>query len=521
MNKYNLISITALLILVIGVPVYALREPLRMEQAQADLRQEFVSDAAVIYVENCAVCHGAAGEGIGAMPGLNNSGLQNADYDFLYKTIARGRYDTVMAGWHEDEGGVFNAYQVNELVALIRYGSWSKVGEIAAAQGMIPPTMPIPEVETAMLEEVAALGSDGNIWAEGMTLYATNCTVCHGIDGEGSDLGAVLNTKVVREAETAVLARTISEGVPTTLMVGWSNVFSVDEIDALVAFLQNWDTIANSGIILTAPEPRQIDLNNPVEVLALGEQLFNTTCAVCHGENGSGGIGPVLNSQQILTNKSDQQLTDTIINGGHRPNSSMPAFGDRFTSVEIAALVDFLRAWEPTAPFVENPRGSAQGGGGPPWLRATPDPDNPVSPQGGGQGQGNGNGNGYRGGANPDFQGGQGQGQGQQGNNGGTEGGTAVSPSTSPDTLQFTGEVVSVEGNLLTFKNGINGSLIEAMLGPPRFWSENSIPLNPGDQISLAGFESPDHMELNWLVNMSSGETIQLRQEDGTPVWTE
>jgi cytochrome c len=65
MNRYKVISLLALLILVFILPIYAVLEPQRMAQAQADLRQEFVSDAAVLYVENCALCHGAAGEGIG------------------------------------------------------------------------------------------------------------------------------------------------------------------------------------------------------------------------------------------------------------------------------------------------------------------------------------------------------------------------------------------------------------------------------------------------------------------------
>ena len=156
MNKYNLITTIALLLLVIGVPVYAVLEPTRMEQSQADLRQEFVSDAAVIYVANCALCHGAAGEGIGSMPALDNEGLRTADFDFLYKTIARGRYDTVMAGWHDEEGGSLNEYQINELVALIRYGDWPQVGEMAAEQGLIPPTLPVPEVDEAFLAEVSA-----------------------------------------------------------------------------------------------------------------------------------------------------------------------------------------------------------------------------------------------------------------------------------------------------------------------------------------------------------------------------
>ncbi len=505
MNKYTFTSVIALLLLIIILPVYAYLEPFRMEQAQVDLREEFVSDAAVLYVQNCAICHGASGEGIGAMPPLDNDGLRTADYDFLYKTIARGRYETTMAGWHTEEGGIFNDYQIDELIAMIRYVDWPQVGELAAAQGLIPPTLPVPEVDEAFLEEVAALDPAGAVWAEGMQIYANNCTICHGVNGEGSDLGVPVNTPELRAEGTETLINTVTGGVPGTAMVAWDNVLEPGEIEAVIAFLQNWDVIEGQGLALTPPEPIQIDLNNPEEVLALGERLFTTTCAVCHGENGSGGTGPALNSQQVLTANTDEQITNTIINGGHRPNSTMPAFGDRLTAVEIGALVDYIRAWEPTAPVVENPRGTAQGGG-PPWLNATPDPDNPVSPQGQGQGGG------YQGGANPDFQ------RGNQGQDRGQSDQGQADPGTMGPTVQYTGEVVAANENLLTFRVA-DGATLEAMLGPPFFWSESGIPLNPGDQIELEGFESLDHMELNWIVNLTTGERVDLRTPDGMPVW--
>ncbi|HIP72284.1 MAG TPA: c-type cytochrome, partial [Anaerolineae bacterium] len=336
---------------------------------------------------NCAVCHGAAGEGVGAIPALDNDGLRTADYDFLYKTIARGRYDTAMTGWHVEEGGSFNDYQVEELVALIRYGDWSQVGEMAAARGLIPPSLPVPEVNESLLAEVAELAPEGSEWAAGMTLYANNCTVCHGVNGEGSELAVPLNTPEVRALDTAELQRIITEGVPGTMMVGWDNALSPAEIASLAAFLQNWDAVTAEGLTLPPPEPIRVDLSNPEEVAALGEQLFATTCAACHGEEGSGGTGPVLNSLQVLTRNTDEQLASTIINGGHRPGSVMPAFGDRLTTTEIEALVSAIRGWEETAVWVENPRGTAQGGG-PPWMRATPDPNNPVVPQETGRGRG-------------------------------------------------------------------------------------------------------------------------------------
>lgn len=479
-TKYTLIVFIGLLILVVALPIYALQEPQRMESAQQDLRQRFVAEGAVMYVENCALCHGVSGKGIGANPALNTDAIRNADYDFLYKTIARGRYNTAMTAWHEEDGGPFNSYQVEELVAFLRYVDWDQVAEIAAQQGVIPPAMPVPEVGDDLLAQVAALGPGGEVWANGLTTYAQNCTTCHGVHGEGTDLAPALNDEDTRTTGADELARLIREGVPGTMMPAWDNKLDDDAIADLVAFLQNWDVINEAGIELTPPAPIHIDPTNPEEMLALGEGLYASTCAACHGENGEGGSGPALNSLQILTRNDDAALANTIIYGPRRPNSIMPAFGDRLTSVEVDALVQYLRSWEATATWVQNPRGTAQGGG-PPWLRATPDPNNPIQP-------------------------GQGRGRNAQSEQ-------AVGP-----TLHFTGQVVSIADNALTFIDD-TGQQHDAMLGPPWWWVENGIELQPGDPVELEGFQSPDHMEVNWIKNLRTGQRIDLRTPSGMPVW--
>ncbi len=381
MNRYYVIAMIALLILIIAIPVYAWMEPARMEQAQQLLREKYVQDAAVMYVDNCALCHGVEGEGIGAYPPLNTQGIREADYDFLYKTIARGRYNTAMTAWHEEDGGPFNSYQIEELVAFLRYVDWAQVKEIAAQQGVIPPAMPVPEVQENFLEQVAALGPEGESWANGIATYAQSCTTCHGVNGEGTDLAPALNDEDTRMTDADELARIIREGIPGTMMPSWDKKLDEQTIEDVVAFLQNWDKINEAGLELTPPAPIHVDLNNPEEVLALGETLYANTCAACHGENGEGGSGPALNSLQILTRHTDDDLRRVIIYGPRRPNSIMPAFGDRLTSVEVDALVAYIRSWEETAVWVKNPRGTEQGGG-PPWLRATPDSNNPISPEG-------------------------------------------------------------------------------------------------------------------------------------------
>lgn len=302
---------------------------------------------------------------------------------------------------------------------------------------------------------------------------------------------------LLRAKDADTLARTIREGVPGTLMASWSKVLDDDAIADVVAFLRNWDAVEAAGLQLTAPAPLEIDLDNPEEILALGQRIFDTTCSACHGENGSGGSGPVLNSQQILTRNTDEQLRAAIVSGGRRPNSTMPAFGDRMTSVEIDAVVQYLRSWEPTAPQVANPRGSGQGGG-PPWQRATPDPNNPLDPgQGGGPPAGRGP---NRIQSTPE---------------------AGQTPAAErPPALAFAGEVVAVQDNLLTFHSD-DGALHEAMLGPPWFWAENGIALGPGHAIELEGFESTDHMELNWIRNLTTNQLKLLRTAEGTPVWTQ
>ena len=387
-TTYLFIILVALLVIVVALPIYALSEPARMEGAQQSLRETFVADGAVMYVDNCALCHGVNGDGIGAYPALNTDAIRNADYDFLYKTIARGRYNTAMTAWHEEDGGPFNSYQIDELVAFLRYVDWNQVKELAANQGVIPPTMPVPQVQDAQLAQVAALGPNGESWANGLSAYAQNCTTCHGVNGEGTDLAPALNDEDTRTTDTSELIRIIQEGISGTMMPAWRNKFDDEMVTDLVAFLQNWDQINAAGIELTPPAPVHIDLNDPEAVLALGQSLYATTCSACHGENGEGGSGPALNSLQILSRNSDEDLTNTILYGPRRPNSIMPAFGDRLSSVEVDALVKYLRSWEATATWVANPRGTEQGNG-PPWLRATPDPDNPIQP---GRGRGRGRG---------------------------------------------------------------------------------------------------------------------------------
>jgi cytochrome c oxidase cbb3-type subunit 3 len=88
--------------------------------------------------------------------------------------------------------------------------------------------------------------------------------------------------------------------------------------------------------------------------IAAGGQLWSLNCATCHGTQGEGGQGPALNSQEFLEGTSDAQVHGIVAGG--IPGTAMPAWLDEYggplTEQQIAALVAYIRSWQPTAPSV-------------------------------------------------------------------------------------------------------------------------------------------------------------------------
>jgi len=165
MTKYNLITLLSLLVLVAALPVYALFENDRLQDARAALRAQYVAEGVSLYVANCANCHGAAGTGIGLMPGLADPGLAGADAALLYRTIAYSPHGSVMSAWHVGDGGVLSDYQVRGLVALIQEADWSTVAQLAAVRGVVDPTPqpPAPAAVTALYPATTPAGAGSTV----------------------------------------------------------------------------------------------------------------------------------------------------------------------------------------------------------------------------------------------------------------------------------------------------------------------------------------------------------------------
>lgn len=87
-----------------------------------------------------------------------------------------------------------------------------------------------------------------------------------------------------------------------------------------------------------------------------GADLFDTSCASCHGVSGTGAIAPALAVREFLESVDDTQITQLIAVGV--PGSEMVAYsndlGGPLTGQEINAITVYLRSLEEDAPSMAN-----------------------------------------------------------------------------------------------------------------------------------------------------------------------
>lgn len=339
---------TLLLLAVIGIAF--LREPVLQSRAAAEQLAVAVTEGTEHYLENCALCHGAAGEGLGAYPALDLAA--SMDPAELYKVIERGRYGTQMAAYGIDEGGVFNQVQIDSLVALIQHANWDAIYAKAEAEDRLPPELAVIEVSDEELAQVSALPG-GDQLAAGLMLYAEQCASCHGANLEGSTLAPAMDTPDLRGTESYEIARVIEQGVPGTLMAGWDAALTDPDVDALITLIQRWPEVQAAGVAMPVVEAEPIDMSP--EAVARGAHLFDIACASCHGAEGYGTqMAPALNNTLFLSETSDAAMRQIIAMGIN--GTVMPGWGGRFSDAQINDLIAYLRSQEADAPLITEGR---------------------------------------------------------------------------------------------------------------------------------------------------------------------
>ena len=186
----------------------------------------------------------------------------------------------------------------------------------------------------------------------GAQIYAANCAMCHGKNGEGR-VGATLAKDWPSIRPDLASKDTIVNGVAGSPMPAWSQdnggPLSDQEIEAVVTYILSWQTGGVPQITpahTLTPRPAISPVpgveGNPDQ----GVVLYNENCRVCHGKNGEGRIGATL-AKPWPSIRPDLAIRSTIANGV--AGSPMPAWsqenGGPLNSEEIDHLTAFVISW--------------------------------------------------------------------------------------------------------------------------------------------------------------------------------
>ncbi len=345
--------------------IYLIREPARIiDDMEAD-RVAAVSAGRDLYEENCSSCHGVFGEG-GIGPALNSRQfLQIASDKALFNLTITGVPGTTMPAWGQEFGGPFTNEEASQLVAFIR--SWD-----ATAQ----------EIEEDVITPDPVRGA---------TIFATTCFVCHGKNGQGTEITRALNDPSrLDDFDNAWYRSTISFGRPAKGMPTWGTVLSPQQLDDLTALIDAWrngETVLsdiplktrlksalfalrqfnitdalvhlNEGLsladrnqaetireVITLMEADKIVAAKNLLIVLLppseiGEELYVSYCAACHGTDGSGGLGTNLNDNLYIQSQEDAELLTFLLEG--RSGTAMEGYKGLLMELQIEDIVAFLR----------------------------------------------------------------------------------------------------------------------------------------------------------------------------------
>jgi len=139
-----------------------------------------------------------------------------------------------------------------------------------------------------------------------------------------------------------------------------SDLAGKSELDALVAYMQIIGTaVQKKRAVSVAVRTEPAEIENPLAgdaaAIAAGKQIYESSCAGCHGADGEGDIGPSLVDNMFLYVEGDLADDDyfELINNGSeegmveegRPmKGGMPAFRGDLSRKEIWSVIAFIRS---------------------------------------------------------------------------------------------------------------------------------------------------------------------------------
>ena len=190
------------------------------------------------------------------------------------------------------------------------------------------------------------------------TLFAENCSGCHGAEGRGGAAIALADPVYLAIADDAAIRKVVAGGVHGTAMPAFAESSGgmltdkqIDVITTQIRLRWGWRGDLNAAN-LPGYAPK-----SPGNALQ-GEAAYKTYCESCHGPGGRGGPkGSAVTDDSFLALVSDQGLRTIVITG--RPELGAPDWrrnvpGKPMSEQEITDVVAWLvsrRVQNPGQPY--------------------------------------------------------------------------------------------------------------------------------------------------------------------------
>ncbi len=95
----------------------------------------------------------------------------------------------------------------------------------------------------------------------------------------------------------------------------------------------------------------------------------------------------------------------------------------------------------------------------------------------------------------------------------------------TPDPQAQVDEWITIEGTLMAFQGGSmtigtpEGELLTFQTGQPRFFAEQGVTFQVGDEIIVVGFYEGEQFSAGEITQVSTGLRVMLRDPNGRPLW--
>lgn len=285
-------------------------------------RPPSVEEGRPIYLTHCANCHGEGG--VGVVPGARNFN----DLDYMRGETPASFYAAVTEG-----RGEMPAFD-DELTSDERWD---------------------------VVFYVWRFSTDAETLVIGEQIYAANCAACHGEAGTGEVLGAADFTDLRFVADQAprdfYLIVTQGEGS----MPAWQGRLSQEERWAVINYLRTFSydaELAEEPVVSSQPTSQSeqalcepyLSQSNPFSwddpaAISSGEVIYDQSCGMCHGEDGSGGLpgAPDFTSPATgieIRNNSGEQFC--IIAEGR---GNMPGWKETLTDEQMWQALTYINSF--------------------------------------------------------------------------------------------------------------------------------------------------------------------------------